>query len=641
MTGGVECAAWQLQFGANVRAGGGVEFRVWAPRLTSLAVNILGERSRIVPMNHCEAGEFSVTVPDVNEGADYGFLLDGDSDRLRPDPVSRWQPNGVHRASRVVNPASFPWTDFAWKGLALKDFVICELHTGAFTTQGTFEAIIERLSYLRNLGITAIELMPVAEFPGSRNWGYDPASLYAPHSAYGGPSGLKTLVDACHAHGLAVVLDVVYNHLGPEGCYLPEYAPCLTNAYRTPWGEAINFDGPESDGVRRFFIDNALYWLTEYHTDALRLDAIHAIFDFSARHILGELAAAFRAQAQQLGRRAWIIAESDLNDVRVINPAGIGGHSLDAQWHDDFHHALYTLLTGARDGYLADFGSLDDLAKSIRDGFVYDGKYSRYRHRRHGSSSRPRPGQQFVPCIQNHDQIANTSKGERLASLVSLEQQKLATAILICSPFLPLLFMGQEYGETAPFLFFSSFQDKNLVAAVRAGRKHEFAAYYAEADSPDPQSESTFQRCKLNWVGLTESPHKELLNLHRDLLSLRQQRASLNNCRKDLTVVDFRELANWLVITRADPSPDAAMLICNFSAQAQSIPIDSAGRTWKIALCTGDSVYGGNSREAGPKNFIAAGGVASLQLAGFTAALYLAGDSESAAPIARASSQAC
>ncbi len=309
-------------------------------------------------------------------------------------------------------------------------------------------------------------------------------------------------------------MDVVYNHLGPEGNYLPEFAPCFTDAYHTPWGKAINFDGPESDGVRRWVIDNALYWLTEYHVDALRLDAIHGIYDFSAHHILDELSEAFQKQALRLKRQAWIIAESDLEDVRIINPRSVGGYALDAQWHDDFHHALYALLTGEREGFLMDFGALADLAKSIREGFVFDRKYSQYRRRHYGSSSKDRPGEQFVGFIQNHDQVANTSRGKRLSSLVSSEAQKLAAALTLCSPFLPMLFMGEEYGETAPFLFFTSFENPDLVNAVREGRKRELGAHYSESDFADPQAPSTFERCKLDWSRPELPPHA------RDLASL-------------------------------------------------------------------------------------------------------------------------
>jgi maltooligosyltrehalose trehalohydrolase len=622
-------AMWELEFGASVRNGGQTEFRVWAPKVKSLAVRILGGHPRTIPMTRESTlaeskpefgAEFVATVPGVGEGTDYFYVLDGE--RERPDPVSRWQPRGVHGPSRIVDPGSFVWSDQNWAGIALKDFIIYELHTGTFTAEGTFESIIPRLPYLRDLGITAIEIMPVAEFPGNRNWGYDGASLYPPQSSYGGPSGLKKLVDACHQHGLAVVMDVVYNHLGPEGNYLPEFARCFTDAHHTPWGKAINFDGPESDGIRRWVIDNALYWLGEYHVDALRLDAIHGIYDFGARHILEELSEAVQNQARLLKRQAWIIAESDLEDVRLINPRTAGGYALDAQWHDDFHHALYTLLTGEQQGFLMDFGKLADLAKSIREGFVFDRKYSRYRQRRYGSSSKNRPGEQFVGFIQNHDQVANTSRGQRLSTLVSPEKQKLAAVLTLCSPFLPLLFMGEEYAETAPFLFFTSFEDPHLINAVREGRKRELGAHYSENDFADPQAQGTFECCKLDWSKPERSPHTEISRLHRDLISLRKQHPCLGNCRKDLTGIQFDEQSKFLAMKRTDPSGRAALIVCNFSSEAQTIPVAPAPSNWQLSLWTGDPAYGGKTAPR-PTETLTAGSNSEVRLSAFEAAMYL------------------
>jgi len=613
---------WGLRFGASVRSGYSVEFRVWAPNLTSLAVRVMGgnegEPSRTIPMRQSSDSEFVATVPQVGAGADYVYVLDGE--RERPDPVSRWQPGGVHAPSRVVDPASFRWSDQGWSGIPLRDFIIYELHTGTFTREGTFESMIPRLPYLRDLGITAIEIMPVAEVPGNRNWGYDGASLYAPQSSYGGPTGLKKLVDACHQHGLAVVLDVVYNHLGPEGNYLPEFAPCFTDTHHTPWGKAINFDGPESDGVRRFIIDNALYWLTEYHVDALRLDAIHGIYDFGARHILDELSQAFQDQARRLQRQAWLIAESDLEDVRIINPRAKGGYAFDAQWHDDFHHALYALLTGQREGFLMDFGAVANLSKSVTEGFVFDWKYSHYRRRHYGSSSKDRPGEQFVGFIQNHDQVANTSRGKRLSSLVSSGQQKLAAVLTLSSPFLPLLFMGEEYGETAPFLYFTSFDDPGLAAAVTAGRKKELGSHYSESEFADPQAPGTFEHCKLDWSKTEVSPHAEILRLYRDLISLRRRHLSLANCRKELTEIQFNEQRKWLLMKRSDPSGSGALLVFNFSSEAQSIPVLDSDHSWRLALWTGDAIYGGGS---GPRPVERPGPVSQLSLAGFEAAILI------------------
>ncbi len=573
--------------------GGGVEFRVWAPRLRSLSVNVFQSQTLTFPLNSQANGEFTTKVPNLAAGADYLFVLD--DGRQRPDPVSRWQPAGVHGPSRVVDPCAFAWSDQDWSGIPLRQLILYELHTATFTPDGTFEAIIPRLPYLQQLGITALELMPVAEFPGMRNWGYDGACLYAPHSGYGGPFGLKKLINACHRAGLAVVLDIVYNHLGPEGNYLGEFAPCFTGKYRSPWGDAINFDGADSDGVRGFFIDNALYWLTEYHIDALRLDAVHEIYDFGTRHFLDELSETFHREAKRLGRAAWIIAESDLNDVRLIKPRHECGHGIDAQWHDDFHHSLHAALTGDNHGYLADFGALEDLRKSICAGFVYDGRYSIYRRKNHGNSSMERPGEQFIVYIQNHDQIANACLGDRLSARITVEQQKLASAVVLCSPFIPMIFMGQEYGESAPFLYFTSFGDPDLAQAVRRGRRKEYAAFYFDRDFPDPQAATTLERSRLCWSLLDKAPHAGILHFHQCLIALRKQHDCLANCRKDLTRTDLSEESKWLVIERGDPSGARALLVCNFSPSRQVIPIVFDDIDWRLALWTGDPAYGATS----------------------------------------------
>ncbi len=578
---------WRLQYGAQFQKNTGVSFRVWAPHLEALCVSL---RDRTVPMTR--AGEdFHASVAHLEAGTDYTFLAAGG--RQYADPVSRWQPYGVFGPSRVVDPDSFAWSDQEWKGLALEDLFTYELHTGTFTPEGTFEAIIPRLPYLRQLGITAIELMPIAEFPGSRNWGYDGVCLYAPHSQYGGPLGLKKLVDACHREGLSVLLDVVYNHLGPEGNYLNVFAPYFTRAYQTPWGEALNFDGPASDNVRRFFVDNALYWVCEFHIDGLRLDAIHGIFDFSAWHILEELTSAVHGQALLRGRKVHVIAESDLNDVRVIKPRSEGGYGLDAQWLDEFHHSLRTLLVESRRGYLADFGKIGDLRKAMTKGFVHDGCYSAYRRKHFGSSSKGRPGRRFVVFIQNHDQIANASQGDRLSTLVTLEQQKMAAAVLLCSPYIPLFFMGQEYGEVSPFYYFTSFQDPNLAQAVRDGRRKEFLSFADGQNFADPQDPATFERSRLNWHRLEQAPHAAVWRLYRDLIALRKQWPCLSNCRKDLVRVSFSEESKWMVVERADPAPSRAMLVCNFSLAERKVPVEFGERAWFLKIWTGAEIYGG------------------------------------------------
>ncbi len=527
--------------------------------------------------------DFELILEDARPGDRYSLVLNGAD---RPDPYSRSQPEGVHAPSEIVDPDSFQWSDLDWKGIPLADYIFYELHVGTFTAQGTFQAALSKLAHLKDLGVTAIELMPVAQFPGSRNWGYDGVDLYAPHSAYGGPAGLKTLVNAAHVAGLAVALDVVYNHLGPEGNYLAEFGPFFTNRYRTPWGPAINFDGPGADGVRSFFIENALYWLTEYHIDALRLDAIHGIVDFSAFHILAELRDRFHQEAARLDRQAFLIAESDLNDVRVIEPREKGGYAVDAQWHDEFHHSVMSVLTGARLGFLADFGGLRHIQKAITDGFVYDGIYSAYRRRHFGSSSRDQPGQRFVAFIQNHDQIANTAQGFRLSELVSHEQYRLAVMLLLCSPYLPLLFMGEEFADTAPFLYFTSHGDPALAQAVSEGRRQEFADFGGATNFADPQAAQTFEKSKLTW-GLMQQPrHTDVLRLYRDLIALRKRWPCLGNCRKDLTRVGIDEDAQWLRMERSDPAGCEALLLCNFSRNSADFSADS-GRSWELAAWTG------------------------------------------------------
>ena len=566
--------------GATVLAGGGVQFRVWAPEVNALAVELGPERRRIEMRRDGE--DFEAAIPDAAPGDTYSFVFD--DGRTRPDPVSRSQPRGVHGPSQIVDPGAFAWSDQDWKGIALEAYIFYELHTGTFTPAGTFAGVASKLDYLRELGITAIELMPVAEFPGGRNWGYDGVDLYAPHSAYGGPAELKRLVNACHRAGLAVVLDVVYNHLGPEGNYLSEFGPYFTDQYRTPWGRAMNFDGPGSDGVRRFVIENALYWLTEYHFDALRLDAIHGIFDLSALHILAELRDHFHAQAAHLRRQAWIIAESDLNDVRVLNPRSMGGLGLDAQWHDEFHHAVFGYLTGANRSYLAGFDRLGQIQKAITEGFVHDGSYSAFRRRRFGSSSRDQPGYRFVAFLQNHDQVANTSQGSRLSRLVSLDQCKLAASLLLCSPYPPLLFMGEEFADAAPFLFFTSYGDPALATAVTEGRFKEFEELTCAGDFADPQALETFEQSRISWRLTGERDHASMLRLYRDLIALRKRWPCLGNGRKDLTHVHFDEQARWLRMDRGDQSGCQAVLLCNFSPDRAAFDFDEAG--WQLVLRT-------------------------------------------------------
>ncbi len=581
-----------FDLGASVLPGGGVAFKVWAPRARSIEVE-LADGSARASLERGDDDVFAGAMTAAAAGADYFYVVDGT--KKRPDPVSRSQPHGVHGPSRVVDHAAFLWSDQRWAGLPLDELVLYELHVGSFTTGGTFEAIIDKLPHLQALGINAIELMPVAEFPGARNWGYDGVHLYAPQSSYGGPTGLKKLVDACHGAGIAVVLDVVYNHFGPEGNYAGDFAPFFSDRYRTPWGDAMNVDGPHSDGVRRHLIENALYWLTEYHVDGLRLDAVHGIFDSSARHFLEELQTRFRARAALLGRRAHLIAESDLNDARLLEPRERGGYGLDAQWSDDFHHAVRSAFIPEQRGYFEDFGRLADIEKAIVDGFVYDGRYSHHRKRVHGGSLGDRSGSQLVVYLQTHDQIANASNGQRIASLLDAELQKLAAVLLFVAPNVPMLFMGEEYGETAPFHYFINHGDEALVDAVVSGRRQEYEAQASEEGFADPSLEATFLATKLDWSRCEAPRHAALLSLYRDLIDLRRKTPALSNGRRALAGASSDENARWIVIQRGDPSGQIAAAVLNLSDREQAIPCVLAPGTYTLALATDARRYGGEA----------------------------------------------
>ena len=482
--------------------------------------------------------------------------------------------------------------DVRWRGIPLSSYIQYELHVGTYTPEGTFDAVIPRLDSLVELGMTAVELMPVAQFPGRRNWGYDGVFPFAAQESYGGPEGLKRLVDACHLRGLAVVLDVVYNHLGPEGNYLSDFGPYFSDRYRTPWGSAVNFDGPFSDEVRRFFQENALYWLREFHVDALRLDAIHGIMDFSASPFLSELAGAVRDLREEENRMAYLIPESDLNDARIVTPREEGGYGLDAQWSDDFHHALHTLLTGERDGYYGDFGGIGHMARAFTDGFVYSGQPSEYRRRRHGNPSRHLPAGKFVVFAQNHDQVGNRMRGERLARLVSFESLKLAAGVVLLSPFLPLLFMGEEYGEVAPFLYFVHHGDTGLIEAVRKGRKEEFAAFGWKGEIPDPQDEDTFLRSRPD-PSLRESGyHAHLLGLHRELIRIRKTDPVLSRTDREGMEVTSFEKENALVVLRRN-GPARAAAVFHFGDAPATLPVSLPAGRWEKVLDSSDARWGG------------------------------------------------
>jgi maltooligosyltrehalose trehalohydrolase len=550
---------------------------------------------RVLPLEPAELGYFA-GEHEAAAGDRYLYRLDGALER--PDPASRSQPEGVHEPSEIVDPLAHVWSDPGWRGVPLEKLAIYELHVGTFSREGTFDGVIPRLDGLAELGVTAIELMPITQFPGSRNWGYDGVFPFAVQASYGGPEGLRRLAGACHARGLALILDVVYNHLGPEGNHLAEFGPCFSDRHKTPWGAAINFDGPDSDEVRHFFVQNALFWIREYHVDALRIDAIHGIVDTSAEPFLAELASAVHALGRELGREVLVIAESDLNDPRVVRPRELGGHGLDAQWSDDFHHALHALLTGERSGYYEDFGRLEQLATAYRQGFVYAGQRSAHRRRRHGAPPDGIPGERFVVSIQNHDQVGNRALGERLSTLVPFEALKLAAGALLVAPFVPLLFMGEEYADPAPFLYFIDHSDPALIEAVRLGRRSEFASFAWQADVPDPQSPDTFERSRPDPSLATHGRHAALRSLYRALLTLRRSHPALSNLSRDDITTDLDEPSRLLRLTRGPRAEALAFL--NFADAPAHAFAPATGGPWRLRIDTAAELWAGPGGSAPP-----------------------------------------
>lgn len=579
-----------MNIGAELKNERTCDFVVWAPYREDVRLKILSPRESILPLEKDEKGYWRATVAEPSESLQYFFMLDGELER--PDPASHCQPSGVHGPSLVVNHHAFNWKDQGWSVPALNEMIMYELHIGTFTPGGTLDAALSRIPYLKDMGVNAIELMPVAQFPGTRNWGYDGTCLFAVQNSYGGPEGLKRFVNASHMQGLAVIMDVVYNHLGPEGNYLSDYGPYFTDKYRTPWGMALNFDDAHSDEVRNFFIENALHWFRNYHIDALRLDAIHGISDMSAYPFLRELADKVRNFSALTGNPCYLIAESDLNDPRVIRPPEREGYGLHAQWCDDFHHSLHTLLTGENDGYYADFGSIRQLAKSFREGFVYSGDFSIYRKRRHGSISRDRPTDQFVVFSQNHDQTGNRIFGDRLARLVSFESLKIAAGSVMLSPYIPLLFMGEEYGEDAPFLYFVDHSDKSLIEAVRTGRKEEFKAFLWEGELPDPQSAETFHASKLSWEKREEGHHKVLLEFYKQLISIRRTVPAVSCPDRKNTEVVADEKSRTLMVRQWK---DNSHIFCifNYHTEVSAVELDLPGGNWTKLLDSSDAQWNG------------------------------------------------
>jgi maltooligosyltrehalose trehalohydrolase len=532
-------------------------FRVWAPTPKNVELAIPPQR---FPMTRQADDWWTADLPSLTAGADYGFVLDGEGPF--PDPRSPYQPNGVEGLSRPVTQQNFAWADTGWQAPPLSSAVIYELHIGTFTPRGTFDAAIEKLDHLVDLGVTHVELMPVNEFSGERGWGYDGVDLYAPHHAYGPPEALKRLVEACHLKHLAVILDVVYNHFGPVGNYWAKFGPYVKKSFSTPWGPALNFDEAYSDEVRRFFCDNALMWIRDYHFDGLRLDALHAIVDNSAEPFVEQLAEEVKKLEAQLGRHLVLIAENDQNDPRFLWSRGRGGFALHAHWNDDFHHALHAVLTGETAAYYADFGALADVCKALQQAYVYDGGYSPFRKHRRGRPPVGLDGSRFLAYLQNHDQIGNRALGERSSHLMSPGRLKAAAAIILTSPFLPMFFQGEEWGASTPFLYFSDHRDPALAQMVREGRRREFAAFAKAGEIPDPQSAKTWARSQLAWDELAQPRHAEILDWHKRLIRLRRSNPSLCDGRMDDVRAHGHENERLLTVERGP-----WRIICNLGAE--------------------------------------------------------------------------
>ncbi|MDQ3291178.1 MAG: malto-oligosyltrehalose trehalohydrolase [Bacteroidota bacterium] len=574
--------------GVNFTPSGEASVILWAPLLKNAAINVVGKEK--MPLTQQEFGYWQLTTNQIQPGDRYKFVLDGENEF--PDPASLAQPEGVHGNSEAIDITHFTWSDAQWNNLPLEDYVLYELHTGTFTPDGTFVSLAEKLDYLKELGVNAIEIMPVAQFPGSRNWGYDGVFPYAVQHSYGGARGLQQLVDICHQKGIAVVLDVVYNHMGPEGNYLGAYGHYFTDKYNTPWGNALNFDDAWCDGVREFFVQNVLMWFRDFHIDALRLDAVHAIKDFSAVHILREIKLHVNQLMKETGRTHHLIVELDLNDPKFINPLEEQGFGMDAQWIDEFHHALRVTATGEQTGYYSDFTGISHLAKAYQDAYVYDGQYSPHRFKKFGLKAENNPGQQFIVFSQNHDQVGNRMLGERTSQLVSFEMQKLMAGAVLVSPYIPMLFMGEEYAEPNPFLYFVSHTDPDLVEAVRKGRKAEFAAFHALGEAPDPQSEDTFNRSKLQWNLISEGQHQVMFRYYQALISLRKTHPALRHLnRRQLDVVSNEE-TKTLLLHRWHENQHVLCLM-NFSDTAQTITLPTYAESWQKLFDSADLQWNG------------------------------------------------
>jgi maltooligosyltrehalose trehalohydrolase len=539
------------------------KFGVWGPQAQRMC---LRWREQSLPMQGpSKRGWWTLEVPDASWGDRYAFLLNDDSTPY-PDPRGPRQPDGVHGPSELYDHSKFEWHDQLWRGAPKTGCIIYELHIGTFSKEGTFDAAIEHLPYLSDLGVTHVEIMPVASWAGKQGWGYDGVALFAPHEPYGGPDGFKRLVDACHANSLSVILDVVYNHFGPVGNYTTQFGPYLNEKRKTPWGDAVNLDEAGSDEVRRFFVDNALMWLKDYHCDGLRLDAVHAFIDLSAVHFLEQISIEVERLGATLAKEFYLIAESDLNDPRIVRSREGHGYGMDSQWSDDFHHSLFSLLYQPKEGetgYYSDFGSLGNLHKALKHAFVYDGQYSQYRKRRHGRPVDGLSAHHFVYFDQNHDQIGNRGWGERLEHLIGMDSAKVAIGIVLTAPCIPMLFMGEEWATSAPFLYFADHEDEEMRRLVAEGRKREFAAFNFDGEVPNPEDPKTYDLSKLKWEEQGEAKHAEMLAWVKALISLRRRTIALNDGDLNHLVVSTDEEHRTLVLER-----DEVRVLINFGKQS-------------------------------------------------------------------------
>lgn len=588
-------------FGATWRPDHGTTFEVWAPRADTVEV-VLDDGGRLEPMTGRRDGTWTTTLADVAPGSRYRYrlhLAGGGAPVDRADPASRWQPDDVHGPSAVDDPR-FPWTDQGFSARPLHRQVLYELHVGTFSPAGTFDGAIALLPELADLGVTTLELLPVWQFPGARNWGYDGVLPSAVQASYGGPDGLRRLVDAAHGHGLAVILDVVYNHIGPEGNHLADFGPYFTDAHGTPWGPGLNTDGPGSDAVRRWVVENVVGWVRDFHLDGFRLDAVHGIVDQSATHLLEAIAAAAHAEGARLGKPVHVIAESDLADARLLRSPDAGGYGLDAQWGDEFHHAVHVALTGERDGYYRDHPGLGDIARMTRDRYAYAGRYSAYRQRTVGRPAPDIPYDRYVVCVQNHDQVGNRMLGERLTAMTDLEGCKLAAATLLTSPFVPMLFMGEEHGETAPFQYFVSHTDPDLIEAVRTGRREEFAAFAWQGEAPDPQDPATFERSRVDHdLKRAGGDHGVLYPLYRHLLAARRDRPLLSDPSAPDVVATVVPGRRTLLLSRID-GDRGHLVVVNAEDAPTTARTPAAGLDWVLALDTADERWSGPGAPAAP-----------------------------------------